>query len=81
MKDHIMPTVDSIYIKENNTLFSIPELEEKLEQLDSNQQKIVLYYIRGATIDEISHALGCTSKNTEAIIRQITEQLLETVAT
>lgn len=80
MKEHIMPTSNSIYIKENHILFCIPVLEDKLEQLDSTQQKIVLYYIRGATIDEISHALGCPSKDAEAIIHQFTEQLFETVA-
>lgn len=77
MRDDIMPAKDR---PEEFTSISMPELENRIKRLDTMEQEVVSYHVRGFSSGEITQKLGCSEEYARTTIRHFTEQLLETTS-
>ena len=75
MRDYIMPAKDR---PEEFTSISMPELENRIKRLDTMEQEVVSYHVRGFSSGEITQKLGCPQEYAESTIHHFTCQLLET---
>lgn len=77
MRDYVTPAQNR---PKEYASISMPELENRIKELDSTGQKIVSYHIRGFAPGEITQMLGCSEEYARNTIRHFTEQLLETTS-